>query len=687
MGLPRTIVKQFAEVAGINKNESSETLVYATITSSPELNTDGVYTARARIDGSNVETAVLTSASVKNKDRVMVSIKNHTAAVVGNLTDPSASGADLSVVGKKVDEYDLIVADKASIDDLEAERARIDALVADNVTINNKLSANTAEIEKLVAEDVTINNKLTADRADIDTLNANYVDITKKLTTAEADIGNLKADYVVINKKLIAAEGSIENFSSMYANIDFSNITKAAMEYFYSQSGLIDDVTIGDATITGKLVGVTIDANMITTGTLATDRLLVKGEDGLYYKLNIEAGVVGSEEITQADLQNGLHGDAIITKSVTADKISVTDLVAFGASIGGFNLTSTAIYSGVKESVDNTTRGVYLDSTGQIAAGDADYFIKYYKTSSGTYKLDIAAESIRFGVNNTDLETAVGDAAKTATDFLGFSNGGLVVGDMTADELGNNVLIDSDSVDIRTGETVCASFGADYLYLAKNSRNAKIDFCNGLATIYHASKYSYDSLFVIDTIGPLEVMGGKGATQLALTGGGTGGIDIQFANANGVMGGIGMIGSWLRRYGSNMFDTYTILDKGNYFDVMDSGWFYTGGYGENFSQYNNETYSKVRYRKIGGTVEVRGAMKPTKIIEGSTTQYELFTLPEGYRPDCRIVQRCQGSGANTWMFIIDPSGVATFSRYGNGSTYVEVNTSTWLPFQITFFVD
>jgi hypothetical protein len=153
------------------------------------------------------------------------------------------------------------------------------------------------------------------------------------------------------------------------------------------------------------------------------------------------------------------------------------------------------------------------------------------------------------------------------------------------------------------------------------------------------------------------------------------------------MGGIGMVGSWLRRFGSNMYDTYTVLDSGNFHDVMDSGWFYTGGYGENFTQYNNELHSKVRYRKIGKTVEVRGVMQPTKILAGSNTQYEMFTLPEGYRPDCLIYQRCQGSGGNTWLLIIKDDGTATFSRYGNGSEYVEANTNTWLPFQITFFTN
>ena len=44
-----------------------------------------------------------------------------------------------------------------------------------------------------------------------------------------------------------------------------------------------------------------------------------------------------------------------------------------------------------------------------------------------------------------------------ATDYMSFTEEGLVIGDMTEDGLGNNVLIDSDSLDLRSGTDVAAS--------------------------------------------------------------------------------------------------------------------------------------------------------------------------------------------------------------------------------------
>ena len=58
------------------------------------------------------------------------------------------------------------------------------------------------------------------------------------------------------------------------------------MEKFYSESGLIKNVVVGDQTITGELVGVTIRGDLIEGNTIKADKLVIKGEDGLYYKLN-----------------------------------------------------------------------------------------------------------------------------------------------------------------------------------------------------------------------------------------------------------------------------------------------------------------------------------------------------------------------------------------------------------------
>lgn len=82
---------------------------------------------------------------------------------------------------------------------------------------------------------------------------------------------------------------------------------------------------------------------------------------------------------------------------------------------------------------------------------------------------------------------AADDAAKTATNYLGFDSSGLVVGDQTGTSLGKNVLIDSDSVDIRDGSTVLARFGANLIELGRNSADSTVEMCGGEVRLSYIS--------------------------------------------------------------------------------------------------------------------------------------------------------------------------------------------------------
>lgn len=476
MVLPSDLISEFVEVTNDKTEIKKETTVYGTVV----VQGDSKY---VRLDGSDLLTPISLMADVDDGERVAVMIKNHSAIVTGNISSPSAKYETVEVLGQKLTEAEEILADKVSTTELEAERARIENLVAENVTIKGRLEAGEASISELEADNVTINETLTAHKADIESLdakklNASDAEITyatiENLNATNAQVHNLEADYGdfvqlttdnfeatnadITNlkaKKLDADEadmkyatidnleatdayvydleadyGTFKNATASqltaavadivdlkanklnaadadikYANIDFSNIGKAAFEYFYANSGLIRDVIIDNGTITGNLVGVTISGDLIEGNTIKADRLVIKGSDGLYYKLNTD-GVTTSSEQTDS---NSLNGSVIRAKTITATQISVSDLVAFDATIGGFNITENSIYSGVKESVDNTTRGIYMDNTGQIAFGDTNNFIKFYKDTDGTFKLAISAQSIKFGASNRNLETVMGE--------------------------------------------------------------------------------------------------------------------------------------------------------------------------------------------------------------------------------------------------------------------------------------
>ena len=438
MSLSNDVISQFAKTVNGKNKEKTESTVYGTV---------AIYGGQryVKMDGSDLLTPCDTTVSVNEGERVTVLVKNHTATINGNLSSPSARTGDVEVVREQVLEVQRVVADKATIKDLEAERARIEELVADNAVIKGRVSASEADIGELKTNNAKITGRLDANEASIKKLDAEKLTAkdaelkyatVEKLQATDAKVGNLETDNVSVKGRLNAAEGNIKNLNAdnvainkhlsandadikslraeklnakdadiKYANIDFSNIGIAAMEKFYSESGLIKNVVVGDQTITGELVGVTIRGDLIEGNTIKADKLVIKGEDGLYYKLNTNGSTITSE---QTDY-NSLNGTLIQAKSITADKVAVTDLVAFGADIAGNHIGNGAIYSGVKTSALNTTKGFYLGSDGQVGIGDTNHYIQFYKGDNGEFHLRISAEDILFGKSKKTIESAISE--------------------------------------------------------------------------------------------------------------------------------------------------------------------------------------------------------------------------------------------------------------------------------------
>ena len=373
MVLSNDLISKFVKITRDDKKTKNETTVYGTII---ESNGDKY----VRFDGANENqlTPAIMEVDAEDGHRVSVLIKDHSAVVTGNLSRPAARKETVDVVTQNV----------------EAQNAKISNIEADNIIINNTFTAHKARMDEIDADNVKINNTLTAQKATIDDLEAN------KLSVKDAEL--------------------------TYANIDFANIGVAAIEKLFTDSGIIGDLVMSDGHVTGKLVGVTIVGDLIEGNTVKAEKLVIRGTDGLYYKLNTTGATVSSEQTEY----NSLSGTIITAKSITAEKVNVDDLVAVGATIGGFHITEDSIYSGAKESVDNTTRGIYQDTDGQFAIGDASNFLKFYKDTDGKYKLAISASTITFGDSGKSVDEAITEIQnleiggrnliKGTKDFSGF---------------------------------------------------------------------------------------------------------------------------------------------------------------------------------------------------------------------------------------------------------------------------
>lgn len=347
--LSRNIIKRYVQVASPEKITSNSETVYGTVVNEGE-------ELFVKIDGSNILTPVSSTIDIKANDRVLVLVKNHEATVIGSPSSPTARLEELNNLGTEVTKFKAV-----ATSDLIAARADIDKLKANDAEITGRLTANEGYIDKLTTENTTINGKLTAYEADVENLSADHAGFKK--ATAEdfkavnASIENLNTKNATIEGTLNAHNASIDNLTTTvfdaetgkvkFADIDFANIGEAAVEKFYAVSGIIQNLTLETGVVVKELVGVKIKGDLIEVNTIQADKLVVKGSDGFYYKLNIEGGATATEQVSEEDLQNGLSGSIIVAKSITANQIAVDDLVAFGATIGGFHIVGNGLSYGI----------------------------------------------------------------------------------------------------------------------------------------------------------------------------------------------------------------------------------------------------------------------------------------------------------------------------------------------------
>lgn len=264
MALSSDLISQFVKITNDKKEVPKETTVYGTTV-------DYNGKTYVQMDGSDLLTPVSTTTDLKPGERVTVMIKNHTATVTGNISSPSASGKELRDAVDTISEFEIIIAKKADVEALNAEKARIDTLTADNVTIKESLTANSADIDKLQASTLTITENLTAAEANITKLQTEKIDTIaadakfatiENLEATDADIHNLEVTYGNFAnatadqfaalraeiEKLEAGEITVEQLKATFATIEQLNAEKARIDDLEAEVADIDTLIFGSAT-------------------------------------------------------------------------------------------------------------------------------------------------------------------------------------------------------------------------------------------------------------------------------------------------------------------------------------------------------------------------------------------------------------------------------------------------------
>lgn len=306
------------------------------------------------ISGSTIDTSTFKDGQIRGSVIDTSTFQN--GSIKGTVIDASTF-TDGQISGSKIED--------SSISGSKIEDSTISGSKIENSTIES------SHLTQATFDDIK-GQTIEAVKGDID-----------QLTAGKADIEDLEA-----------VEAKISTLDTDYAKIDFANINKASIEALYAKQGMLDNVIMRESTVTGVLVAVSLKGDVIEANTLKADRILLRGEDGLYYNLNVDAlGIASAEQLTedeQVQLQNGIHGEVIIAESITANKISVDDLVAFGATIGGFEIDTDKITS-IGMSDFESDNGIWIESTGFFSVGGETDYIRFDPV---THKLTIKSSEL-----------------------------------------------------------------------------------------------------------------------------------------------------------------------------------------------------------------------------------------------------------------------------------------------------
>lgn len=442
MELASDLISQFVKATKDDTKTPSESTVYGTV---DEVITYGGRTwAKVKLDGSGdansgLLTPVSTTVDVKEDERVMVSIKNHTATIVGNMSMPAGRSEDVnnasstasraqesvSSIQKELEEFEKKLAEKISTEELEADLARIDVLEADNATIKLTLNANQANINSLLADNVTINKTLTANTADIENL---------KTTKLDASVADIK--YATI-EELNSAKADIVDLDADVANIDtliFGSASGSTIQTSFANAIIAQ---LGDAQIKSAMIK-DISASKIQSGDIITNNVRVLSEDGSLLisdetiqisddnRVRVQIGKDSSNDysINVWDIDGNLmFSEGGITDNAIKEAIIRNDMVSDDANIAAHKLDIDSLFeeiNGSSKTIKSTK--VYLDDKKQtldvaFESLTTDVTELQNGISSQGTKISTIQGQISSKVWQQDINTAVSDVGEK-TDTL-----------------------------------------------------------------------------------------------------------------------------------------------------------------------------------------------------------------------------------------------------------------------------
>lgn len=384
------------------------------------IDADELYTDLAKIAKAEIDRAVITTAQIA--DAAI------TRAKIGDAAIGTAQIEDAAITNAKIGQGQI---QEAHIHDAAITTAKINDAAVTRAKIGDA-AIGTAQIE-----DAAITNAKIGGAA-IDTANIKDAAITTakivdgQITSAKiADLAVTtgKIDDLAVSTAKIAV-GAITTAKIGDLAVNTAKIALGAITAALIQNGAVGTAQIADASITDAKI-VSLNADVITSGTLATERLIITGADGLIYEINAEASGLSMQELSKEKYREQLSGTVLVARSVTAEQIAAATITAneiLSGTITGDKIAAATIDTGNIKAGAITTSLISSDfgATLDLSSNDG--------INQTVEKVYIDMNNISVGGRNLMLNTAVNFPSKYTDVTLTAQERGVTVEDWACDD-------------------------------------------------------------------------------------------------------------------------------------------------------------------------------------------------------------------------------------------------------------
>ena len=385
-----------------------------------------VVTQDGRIDSSKVDMSAAALPPGGSKGQVLTKNSEEDGDVIWKTVEGSGGGLTLEEIEAMIRIKSENIQDGAVTSAKIGVAAISEANIADAAITRAKIADAAIDSAKIADAAITsakidvaaINSAHIVDGA-IDTAKIADAAITSaKIALAAIDEARIK-DGSITNAKIKDAEidtakirdAAITSAKIGNAAINSAHIVDGAIDTAHIKDGAIDSAKIQDASITSAKI-IELDAGLITSGTIATNRLIIMSEDpnepGIVFTLNMLNGSpqLSTDTIDGASItKRTINADHIIANSITSNEIAANAIKA--EHIDAYSITADKLAVGSIDinKIDPAVIAELKKYTDDAVAGFGEYVS--FDPSLG----------LIIGSNDTNFKTVIGSTE------MGFYNG------------------------------------------------------------------------------------------------------------------------------------------------------------------------------------------------------------------------------------------------------------------------